>query len=169
MLNIFKKKKVRGFEFISNEQLEKDLGVTRELFTFDKLPMRGTKHSSGYDFFSPITFTLAPNDSIKLPTGIKSYMRKDEELLFFPRSGLGFKYFVRLANTIGKVDCDYYNNESNEGHIWVKIRNEGTEELHINVNDAICQASFYKYLIVDGDSYNKGDTRKGGFGSTSSK
>lgn len=154
--------KIRGFEFISEEQQVKD-SVKPE-----KLPKRGTALSAGYDCFSPIDFTLNPGEDIKVPTGIKAYMLNDEYLAALPRSGHGFKFYLRLANTKGIIDADYYNNSGNEGHIWVKIRNEGKEPLTIKVGEGMCQLIFQKYLIIDGDSFS-GEERDGGFGSTNSK
>jgi dUTP pyrophosphatase len=156
--------KLRGFEKISIEQWQKD---TNEIsYSSIILPKRSTAKSAGYDIFSTIDFTLNPNEEIKIPTGIKSYMPENEFTMIIPRSGLGFKYYTRLANTIGIVDSDYYNNLGNEGHYWVKIRNEGSKELSIKSGEAIAQIIFQQYLLVDGDNFD-GNERVGGFGSTS--
>lgn len=157
--------KQRGFEKISREQFDKDfinIGITYEEL---KLPKRATAKSAGYDCYSPCDIYLKPNEEINLPTGIKSYMLDDEVLLAFPRSGHGFKYYIRLANTQGVIDADFYNNEGNEGNIRVKIRNEGNKNFSIKKGDAFCQFIFQKYLLADGDDFT-GDERKGGIGST---
>ena len=103
------------------------------------IPKRSTSRSAGYDFFSPFYFELLPGESIKIPTGIKAYMMKDEVLHIYPRSGLGFKYFLRPANLVAIIDSDYYNNEDTEGHIWVKVRNEGDTTVEIKKGMAFCQ------------------------------
>lgn len=36
-----------------------------------KLPRRATMGSAGYDFYSPLSFTLRPGETIKIPTGIR--------------------------------------------------------------------------------------------------
>ena len=153
--------KIRGFEFISQEQQIKDH------VTPIKLPTRGTSQSAGYDCYSPIDFTLEPGEDIKIPTGIKAYMQAGDVLKAYPRSGQGFKHFLRLANTVGVVDGDYYNNEGNEGHIWVKLRNEGNTTFSARAGEAICQFMFEQFLLADGDSFDNGEVRVGGFGSTS--
>lgn len=155
--------KIRGFEHVSNRQWNKDVG--NEICPFPPLPKRATAHSAGYDVYAPYAFTLEPNEEIKLPTGFKVYMKEDEFIMFVPRSGLGFKYYTRLANTLGIGDSDYYNNKGNEGHYWVKIRNEGNKTLSVKDHEAIAQAIFQKYLLVDGDNM-EGEKRIGGFGST---
>ena len=157
--------KVRGFEFISEDALR----FLKLEMSDVKLPRRATKHSAGYDIFSPIDFILNVGEEIKIPTGFKAYMLEDEVMKIYPRSGLGFKYYTRLANTTGIGDSDYYNNPDNEGHYWVKLRNEGDKDMIIKQGEAIAQAIFQKYLLVDGDNFDNGDKRVGGFGSTTLK
>lgn len=157
--------KLRGFEFITMEQARKDFGEDSSIAK-PKLPKRGTKLAAGYDIFAPYNIILAPGEEINIPTGLKAYMQPGEVLMAFPRSGLGFKYYCRLANTVGVIDGDYYNNSNNEGHMFVKLRNEGTKEMVIKQGDGMCQMIFMPFLLVDGDSFDNGEERKGGFGST---
>lgn len=154
---------IRGFEIISKAQFNKDFDNTMDVEI--KMPIRATKKSAGYDFFAPFDIYLKPNEDIKIPTGIRSYMQDGEVLIAVPRSGLGFKYYARLANTLGVIDSDYYYSD-NEGHIFIKLRNEGNKELYIKKGDAFCQMIFMPFLLADGDSFNNGKTRNGGFGST---
>ena len=157
--------KLRGFEFISTEQARKDFREDLSIAK-PKLPKRGTKLAAGYDIYAPYNIILAPGEEINIPTGLKAYMQPGEVLMAFPRSGLGFKYYCRLANTVGVIDGDYYNNSKNEGHMFVKLRNEGTKEMVIKQGDGMCQMIFTPFLLVDGDSFDNGEERKGGFGST---
>ena len=83
-----------------------------------KLPVRGTKNSAGYDIFSPVDILLYPNQSMKVPTGLKAYMLPSEYIMIVPRSSMGFKFFMRLANTVAVGDSDYYNNKDNEIEIF---------------------------------------------------
>lgn len=152
---------MRKFEFISEEQREKDFKVPYEL----QLPRRATKGSAGYDCFAPYDFTLEPNESIKIPTGIKAHMNQGEVLMAYPRSGLGFKYYCRLANTIGIVDEDYILSD-NEGHIFIKLRNESNKPMSVKQGEGICQFIFTPFLLTDDDGFDNGETRNGGFGST---
>lgn len=142
------------------------------------LPQRATQHSAGYDFFAPFNFFLPPQEEILIPLSIKAYMQPNEVLMIYPRSGHGFKKYIRLANTVGVIDGDYYNNSKNEGHIWLKIRNESQKAdnvwdndkrtLYISGGEAICQGVFTLYLLADGDDNRDGNKEKrtGGFGST---
>lgn len=153
----------RGFEIISERQFEMDFD--NEMDAKIILPKRSTKKSAGYDFFAPFDIYLKPNEEIKIPTGVRSYMQDGEVLFIVPRSGLGFKYYTRLANTLGVIDGDYYYSD-NEGHIWAKLRNEGIKDLYIKQGEAFCQAIFMPFLLTDGDDFENGRIRNGGFGST---
>jgi len=129
-----------------------------------KLPKRSTAKSAGYDFYAPVAFTLEPGNSIKIATGIKAQIDDNAFLALFPRSSLGFKYRLRLDNTVGIIDSDYYNNGNNEGHIFIKITNEGTTPLTVNAEDAFAQGIFIPFLkTVDDDTTEE---RVGGIGST---
>lgn len=166
---------MRKFEKVSYNQFEKDMintfghnymgGGYEEIYDAITLPRRATAKSGGYDFVSPISFSLKPNEDIKIPTGIKVNLEYCDFLLIVPRSGSGFKYYVRLANTVGIGDADYTNNPSNEGHYWVKIRNEGDKDFVVNAGDKICQGIILPYIITDDDNPVEND-RVGGLGST---
>lgn len=162
------------FEKVSKEQFVADFMDSFTTFTKEevlaiydniKLPKRATKGSAGYDFYAPIDINLEPGKTIKIPTGIRSYMPVDFVLMIYPRSGLGFKYRMQLNNTVGVIDSDYYN-AKNEGHIMIKITNDTNEGKTIAVNsgDGFAQGIFMQYGICIDDDSN--EERVGGFGST---
>lgn len=154
---------MRGFENVSSKNWED--AVKNPIMPYAPTPKRSTGKSAGYDFFAPFDISLDEGESRTIPTSIKAYMLDDEYLEIVPRSGLGFKYFARLANTVGIIDSDYYNNKKNEGHIFIKIRNEGNETLNIKEGQGFAQGIFKKYLLADGDVFD-GAIRGGGMGST---
>ncbi len=154
----------RIFEKISFEQFKKDISDDKELYESYNIPKRSTKESAGYDFESLMDFALKPGEIGKYPLGIKADMNSGEVLLIMVRSSMGFKYNVRLCNQVGVIDKDYYNNPDNEGHIFIKIQNEGEKDIVINKGDRFAQGIFSKYLLVDDDSSDS--ERAGGFGST---
>lgn len=159
------------FEKISKEQYDKDFAGNYPCAYEDiKLPKRGTAQSAGYDFYCPLDVTLLPGESIKLPTGIKFKCDPDKFLGAYVRSGHGFKYGIMLANTVGIIDADYYNNPGNEGHIWVKLTypqqaSISTDPFVIKKGDAIFQGIIQPYFTVEDD--NADGERVGGLGSTS--
>ena len=157
--------KVSEENFISSlDGFSKD--EAKKIYEDIKLPLRATKYSAGYDFYSPFDFTLNPGETIKIPTGIRAKMREDYALFLLPRSGLGFKYRLQLNNTIGLIDADYFYSD-NEGHIFAKITNDSNEGKVISVKkgEAFIQGVFLSYGITEDDEVNS--IRNGGFGSTS--
>lgn len=136
-----------------------------EIYEAIKLPKRATKGSAGYDFYAPFTFKLAPNETIKIPTGIRSWMQEDWVLNIYPRSGLGFKFRLQMNNTVGIIDSDYYYSD-NEGHIFVKLTNDTNEGKTVEVasGTGMVQGIFLPYGITEDDDAE--GIRNGGFGST---
>jgi len=184
-----------GFERVSPEQFMKDFtnlintttanafGIKEviDLHTISanydniiKLPERSTKNSAGYDFFLPSIFTIKLNESIInkpliIPTGIKCKLPNDCFLGIYPRSSFGIKKGIYLANTVGIIDTDYYNNLDNEGHILVALnaRYAGDDNAFgitvINGGEKFVQGLIQPYLTF-GDNVDV--EREGGLGST---
>lgn len=166
--------KIAVFEKVSSDQFIKDFknhstnisqDKITEIYNSIELPKRATRGSAGYDFFSPLSFTLNPDESITVPTGIRVNIDDGWLLSIFPRSGLGFKYRLHLNNTVGIIDSDYYYSD-NEGHILIKITNGSLERKTIEVPalTAFAQGIFLQYGITEDDCAR--ETRNGGFGST---
>ena len=158
---------IAEFKVVSEKQYNDDLnnllGISDDSYKDVKIPCRATKGSAGYDFYSPITVTLKPGESAKIPTGIRCKIDDGYVLQIYPRSSLGFKYQMSLLNTVGIIDSDYFNAD-NEGHIIVGIINRGNKDLVINKGDRFVQGIFYKYYLAKEED-NKQE-RHGGFGST---
>ena len=153
----------RCFEKISYEQFKKDISDSRNLYDEYMLPERGSKYSAGYDFKAITDMIIKPGEILKIPTGYKARFLGDEMLMVVVRSSMGFKYNVRMCNQVGIIESDYYNNLSNEGHIWVALQNEGDKDYVINKGDAYAQGIFTKFLTCGDEPKN---LRTGGFGST---
>ncbi len=137
----------------------------REMYDAIELPTRATVDSAGYDFHAPFTFTLAPNEVIKIPTGIRVKIEQGWFLGCFPRSGLGFKYAASLSNTVGIIDALYYQSD-NLGHIFCKMINRSTEDkvMTVNMGQGFMQGIFLPFGVTYDD--NSTGIRNGGFGST---
>ncbi len=150
------------FEKVSREQYLAD-GGDENAYDNIKLPVRATAGSAGYDFFAPVTLSVPAGGTVKVPTGIRCRMDNDRFLAIFPRSGLGFKYRLALDNTVGIIDADYYGAD-NEGHIMIKMTNNGTRDLVVEAGKGFAQGIFLNYCLTDDDSASS--SRTGGFGST---
>ena len=153
------------FEKVSYFQYGNEANINKKAeYDCIKLPKRATKCSAGYDFFAPCDFTLNPTETIKIATGIKAQLDDDKYLALYPRSSLGFKYRLQLDNSVGVVDSDYFNNESNEGHIFVKMTNCGTRSLNVKQGEAFAQAIVSQYFKTIDDDVDI--ERVGGIGSS---
>lgn len=170
-------KRIAQFEKVSKDrfledwldtfQLDKDKSLEVEsIYDRIRLPKRATQGSAGYDFFSPLSFTLEPGETIKIPTGIRVRIEDGWVLKCYPRSGLGFKYRLQLNNTVGIIDSDYYGSD-NEGHIFCKLTNDSNEDKIVSIQEGtgFMQGIFVEYgITVDDEVVN---VRNGGLGSTS--
>ena len=154
-------KKIRGFEVVSKGQLKPLSAHFEEV----KIPTRADQGSAGYDFHSCEDCKIEVGEQHLFWTNIKAYMGQDEVLQIFPRSSMGVKHGLVLANTVGIIDSTYYNNEGNEGNIGIVLKNMGTEPVVVEVGDRIAQGIFMKYLVADIDSTMNSE-RGGGFGSS---
>lgn len=141
----------RYFEKISFEQFKTDIKDDRVLYDRYELPIRKTKASAGYDFLAIQDFEIEPGQIKKIPTGIKAKYPKDEMLMLFVRSSMGFKWNVRMCNQVGIIDADFYNNPENEGHIWIALQNEGNKTFKVKAKEGFCQGVFVKYNCVSNE------------------
>ena len=152
--------KIRGFEVAKGFE---DKGIN--------LPERKTRCSAAYDIEAAEDIVVPSFKKGMKPTlvatGLKAYMQEDEVLYLMAKSSGFPKKGIVLSNCVGVIDGDYYENESNDGHIMFSLINLKDDDLYIKKGDSIGQAMFTKYLTVDNDAAT--GVRKGGFGSTSNK
>jgi len=153
---------MRGFKKISIRQYILDCG-TPDKYEVIQLPKRATKYSAGYDICTPNGFTINPGQTCKVATGLRAIMNEDEVLVVHIRSSIGAKSGIRISNCTGIIDSDYCLG-SNEGHIWLFLRNDSDKKFIANSGDRIAQGVFQKYLVVDDDDADA--ERNGGVGST---
>ena len=69
------------------------------------LPRRAEPGSAGYDFYMPFPAVFTPATPVTIPTGVRAQMPSGTFLMCVPRSGLGFKYGMRLRNSVGIIDA----------------------------------------------------------------
>lgn len=133
------------------------------------LPVRKTAHSAGYDVEAAedcIIPVFKPGQKPTLvKTGLKAYCEPDEYYMLCNRSSNPGKKGLVLANSVGIIDSDYYENPDNDGHFMYAYYNFFDHDVEIKKGDVIGQAIFMKYLTTDNDAAE--GKRMGGFGSTS--
>lgn len=153
---------IRGFK-IAKKNLE-----TGELYDvlLEHMPKRSTKHSAGYDMRAVEDVVIVAHNKkpTLVNTGIKAYMPGDEGGFLYNRSGNPKKLGLVLANGVGVVDADYFENPDNDGAIMFAFYNVSDTDVVIQKGDRIGQLVFQKYYLADDD--NADGERVGGFGST---
>lgn len=97
-------------------------------------------------------------------TGMKCKLDPGTYLELSVRSSSPLKYWLILANGVGIIDADYYNNSDNEGEIFLQLINLSSFDILIKKGEAIGQAIIKPYLTTEDDAAT--GERLGGFGST---
>lgn len=129
-----------------------------------KLPERATENSAGYDFFAIEDIVLPAKQLTRVMTGVKCELRPYMFLMLANRSSNPSKKGLFLANGVGVVDADYYNNPDNEGEIGFEFYNFSDEDKEIKKGEKIGQGIITTFNRVQNDNVTA--TRDGGFGST---
>jgi dUTP pyrophosphatase len=131
------------------------------------LPCHATDGSAALDLRACVEHpvTVAPGETVTIPSGIAIGIHDTGLVaLLAPRSGLGIKHGIVLANTIGVIDSDY------QGEIRIGIRNQGSALYEIQPGERICQMLFVPVVqatlrIVEAFSEDS-QRGAGGFGHT---
>lgn len=155
-----------GYDFVVAEDTIVPGYLKPESGGFDYLNIRMT-----YPFDKTLTLEEIAAETKKLhikptlvPTGIKSYIPREMYLQLQVRSSLPLKHWLILANGVGIIDRDYYNNPDNEGHIYFQLINLSPRDIQLKKGDRIGQGIFLPYFTISTD--HAMGKRLGGFGST---
>ena len=127
-------------------------------------PYRKHRYDAGWDLRSNNEdFTLKPGAKVEIDTGIKVAIPPKHVGIIAPRSGMGVKYRIGLANTIGIIDSEY------RGEVKVFLVNDGHVDVEIKRYDRICQLMVIPVVLQSMRKVGTlGETARGdgGFGST---
>lgn len=184
----------RGFKFA--RKIENGVVLEEKAYEDAKLPVYMTKASAGADFYSVEEVTVPSiwgkflqrlvsrlgdlgyagmNDMVKttgifaptmVHTGIKAFMDEDECLELYNRSGNPKKFGLVLANSVGVVDADYYENPDNDGEIMLAFYNFLPFDVRIPAGTRLGQGVFKKYLRPTENLNVLDNERTSGHGST---
>lgn len=131
------------------------------------MPYKEHRWDAGFDLRSNNEdFIISPTEKVKVYTGVKIQIPVRHAGIIVPRSGLGSKYEVGLANTVGVIDTEY------RGEIIVNLVNRGHEDLEIKRFERFCQLLIIPIYLTElrAVSSLSGTTRDSeGFGSTGVK
>ena len=128
---------------------------------------RGTPMSAGMDIsvWPEEEVTLMPGQKFMFPTGFKLWIGDENVVgIVAPRSSLGVKRGVQLANTIGVIDADY------QGEWKICLLNTGDSAVTISPGERVAQVIMMPVLnsfaITQTTEFEETSRGEGGFGST---
>lgn len=126
------------------------------------------KHDEGLTLDEMAALTKAAKAKPTLvSTGMKCKLDPGTYLELSVRSSCPLKYWLVLANSVGIIDADYYNNLDNEGEIFFQMINLSPFAIKLQKGDAIGQGIIKPYLVTEDDAAT--GSRVGGFGSTGAR
>ena len=131
-----------------------------------KSPTRGTKNSSGIDFYSPIDITVAANSDVLIDSLLSIEIPHGYDLVFHDKSGIATK--KKLTTLAKVVDSDYRYPNRVHFHLW----NLSNQPVEIKAGDKIIQGIIRKTELwaIEEDTTMAAkkyhSERTGGFGST---
>ena len=137
---------------MKEEYMRDGVGVLTSTPTFD------------LDGLAAITKRLKTKPTL-VSTGMKCQLNPGTYLELSVRSSCPLKYWLIMANSVGIIDADYYNNPDNEGEIFFQLINLSPYDIALKKGDIIGQGIIKPYLTTEDDAAT--GQRMGGFGSTS--
>ena len=99
------------------------------------LPAYGSAEAAGADLYACLEHpvTVAPGETVFVPTGIALEVPRGCAGLIYARSGMACKRGLAPANKVGVVDSDY------RGEIMVALHNHGTISQTVEHGERIAQ------------------------------
>lgn len=127
-----------------------DEGITTRILTLEEM--------------ASVTKTFGTKPTL-VSTGMKCQLDPGTYLELSVRSSCPLKHWLVMANSVGIIDADYYNNPDNEGEIFFQMINLSPFDILLKKGDIVGQGIIKPYLTTEDD--NASGQRTGGFGSTS--
>ena len=132
------------------------------------VPTYGSKYSAGADLYACLEsdVTVAPHETVMIPTGLAMELPVGYAGLIYARSGLASKKGLAPANKVGVVDSDY------RGEVKVALHNHSEQAQTVSNGERIAQMVITPYLaanFVVAEELSSTVRGEGGFGSTGSK
>lgn len=130
-----------------------------------KEPVCGSVDAAGHDLSAAIDtpITIAPHQTVKIPTGLAMELPKNTFGGIYARSGIANREGLAPANKVGIIDRDY------RGEIIVALHNHSDEYRIVEPGQRIAQLIVQPYISVkwnEVNSLNETERGSGGFGST---
>ena len=139
--------------------------AVKKLHPQAQLPAYGSEYAAGADLYACLEepVTIAPGQTVLIPTGIAVEIPVGYVGLIYARSGLACKQGLAPANKVGVIDSDY------RGEVVVVLHNHGAEPQTVENGERIAQLVITPVLTPAYEVVEElSDTARnqGGFGST---
>ena len=128
-----------------------------------QIPTRAHDTDAGFDLYSPIGVNISVGATVTIPTKLAISLPENTVGLIYPRSSLGTRHGIVLANTVGVIDSGY------RGEIMLALTNHGDRPYTIHSGDRIAQmivTPYYAPDVIEVADLEASDRGTGGFGST---
>ena len=130
-----------------------------------KLPTYGSEEAAGADLYACLEndVTIAPGQTVFIPTGLSMELPQGTAGLIYARSGLACKRDLAPANKVGVIDSDY------RGEFIVALHNHGALAQTISHGERIAQLVITPVFtpgFTEVQALSDTDRGAGGFGST---
>ena len=129
------------------------------------LPTYGSAQAAGADLYACLDadLTIAPGETVFVPTGLAMELPAGYVGLIYARSGLACKRDLAPANKVGVIDSDY------RGEFIVALHNHGIKPQTISHGERVAQLVITPVLNVaflEAEELSDTQRAAGGFGST---
>ena len=129
------------------------------------LPTYGSAYAAGADLYACLEedVTIAPGQTVFVPTGLAMELPVGYVGLIYARSGLACKRDLAPANKVGVIDSDY------RGEFIVALHNHGKNPQTISHGERVAQlviAPVLNVAFTEAESLSNTQRATGGFGST---
>ena len=131
--------------------------------SFTVIDSRGRKTEEKLNGLHAKKIWISPNETVLIPSGISCEFPEGYYGQMVPRSSVGTKRGLTLANTIGIIDNDF------RAEILMAFKNVGDKSQLIEHGERLAQLILLPYIhinIVETDELSTTERGEGGFGST---
>ncbi len=130
-----------------------------------QIPTYGTEGAAGADLYACLeeAVTIAPGQTVKIPTGVALEVPQGCVGLIFARSSMGVKRDLAPANKVGVIDSDY------RGEILVMLHNHGSRIQTVEQGERVAQIAImpvYTPGFLQVETLSDTQRGEGRFGST---
>lgn len=137
--------------------------VKIQIIADGKMPTRATDGSAGYDVYARCQTAVKSSERVIIPLGFAIEVPKGYCAKILPRSSIGLKTSIRMANSVGIIDSDY------RGEVgFIAEAKTGGYEL-VKKGERVGQMLIEKVEeteLVQVDELTSTERGTGGFGST---